>query len=302
MDTLIKTIKKTLNNFVTTLLLLSSTTVFAGTCKKACLSSSEYSPCPPPSICAFNAPYRIESSCSWDLKTSATFLWLEAAEENLSLGTLMTVKAVDLIALETNYPFLGREIHQFDFEYHPGFQLGLGFNFNCDNWEIFGEYTYFHSKTKSSINTPVEFSFVIPTWYFHVGDILLDSSSGTWKLDLDLGDLELARQYYVGRCLTFRPFGGLRGAFIRQQMEVTYEGLLSDSSAPLDYNNVSKVKSWGIGPRIGLDTNWMLYSNFRLFINSSASLLYTKYTHISELATQVFELTDGARLGGLLFL
>jgi hypothetical protein len=109
---------------------------------------------------------------------------------------------------------------------------------------------------------------------------------------MDFLDLSLARAYYSGAKLTVRPFFGARGAWIRQNLTTTYDG----SSNYLDPRIAEGYKhfkvsnysaSWGVGPRAGFESNWLLGYGCRLIGNGSADILYTRYdTHITEIEYQ----------------
>lgn len=272
-------------------------------CDDPCPPCPEFTPPPAPRLCAYNAPDYVDLLCQWDVFLTGSFLWLEAKQENMSLGTTISRQYENA---EANLPLqIQRAVNMFDFEYKPGFKIGLGIHFDCDNWDLYGEYTYFRSKVNSTIaqvplNATVEGSLyqsrILPNWYSYDTGENFTEASGTWDLNVDIGDIELARQYYVGRCLTFRTFAGVRGLWIRQEVEAIY-GFFNDSTptGPADpastnlYTKKAILKSWGVGPRFGVDTNWDLCGGFRIFANPAASILYTKYTNTRQ--NGVFEPT-----------
>jgi len=279
----------------------------------------EFTPCPPPSTCAYNAPYGIDLLCQWDIFLTGSFIWLEPKQDNMSLGYFaqqIMLSGTDEQPDEQRIVSTGSD--QPNYTYKPGFKVGLGVNFDCDSWEVYAEYMYHHSKTVSSMNAAAsEFAganqntlnYIVPDWLFvnvvstvvstnaananlQVG---INKASQTWKLNLDVADFELARQYYVGRCLTFRTSGGLRGAWIRQDVEAVYEddpATTIATGAPGVTTSTSKSKSWAVGPRIGLDTNWMFCQGFKFYMDTSASILFTKYTTNSITAERVLYDTE----------
>lgn len=262
-------------------------------CKTVCEPCPDFEPCPPPSNCAYNAPHGIDLLCDWNVFATASFLYWEAKEDNLELGAIIVEDDVaGTVITNEDITIVGM-----DFEYNPGFKVGLGYNFNFDNWQIYAEYTYHHSTTTASIDSipketgGINNSNLAVFWKSSlVNDTDLaefepDRASSKWKMHLDMADFELAREYYVGRCLTFRTFGGLRAAWIRQTYNVEYEELFTSGNFENQVNEIltasHKTKSWGIGPRVGSDIHWLFCNNFRIFIDTSVSILFTKYTTAS---------------------
>jgi hypothetical protein len=237
-----------------------------------------------PSNCAYNAPYGINLACPWDVFVTASFLYWEPKEENLELGAVFVEEDVSGTVI-TNEDIT---IFGMDFEYKPGFKVGAGFNFSCDNWQIFAEYTYHHSTTDASIGSIPEDGQLLVFWKSSlVNDADLnqfepDRASSKWELDFDAFDVEVAREYYVGRCFVFRTFGGLRGAWIQQKYKVKYEELFTSGNFIGEPGEVLEAthtsKCWGVGPRIGCDMQWLFCGNFRAIADVSASTLFTKYT------------------------
>jgi len=70
-----------------------------------------------------------------------------------------------------------------------------------------------------------------------------------------------------------RPYVGARGAWIRQTETDNYTG----SEPALSITN--KTLSQGVGPRVGLNTNWLLGYGLRLTSKGGADILYTRYNY-----------------------
>lgn len=216
--------------------------------------------------CAYNAPARIEVRGCWDLYASASFTYWQALQDNMEYA---------IVDGRTSTAYNGT-IQNLGFDFEPGFKVALGMNFDHDNWDTRVEYTWFRGRTSSSVSAEAPES-ISSLWTEGVENIV--SASQSWKLHMDLLDWELGRGYYVGKKLTFRPFFALRGAWIRQNIDADY------SVAELDHPLVSldkKSRSWAVGPRAGLYTDWLFCDGFRLFGNGAGDILFTRYTTLRD--------------------
>lgn len=245
----------------------------------------------PPHTCAYNAPYNPDIRCAWDLFVNGKFLYWRAQEDNLEPFTLFIEDNSGNILTPNALGNKSYKIGKLDFDYKPAFKAGLGVHFDCDNWELYGEYTWYHHTTDqlgttTTLNTTTQVANnYYPRFALNFADDILDyDSSNTqearWKMKLNMGDLSLARQYFVGQFLTFKTQYGLRAAWISQNYFSKWTGRSETSSAgdTLIYTTRHKTNSWGIGPKAELNTSWHFCGGFRIFTDASAALLYTEYT------------------------
>ncbi len=290
---------------------------------------------------AYNAPASISVRCSWDVYATGSFLYWQAREDNLELG--IASNGDPLIpggpflpnpfdyAPATAVPFVnpmteGRAINA-NYSYGPGFKLGLGMNLDYDNWDAYAEYTWFHktSNTHYDLEADCECEepdnrWIFPTRIMPVGlttgldsDRAYKAVDQSWNVKMDFLDLSLSRAYYSGTKLSFRPFYGVRGAWIRQKLDTFYSKQAAGVIDPLtgvatavavreDLNSdqYGSIRSWGVGPRAGFESNWMLGCGFRLIGDVSADILYTRYNVKSVGAINATYTTDGSFLPPLL--
>ena len=137
-----------------------------------------------------------------------------------------------------------------NFKWDPGFRIGVGYEFTCNNWDIDASWTHFNSHVHGSNS---------------VNDLL-------WKIDYDVIDLTSGYEFEF-YTFAFRPFGGLRGARIDQNLSLNE--FISSSSTTIYENNDEKF--YGLGPIIGFDTDWNIGNGFSLFFNASISWLYGNF-------------------------
>jgi len=109
-----------------------------------------------------------------------------------------------------------------------------------------------------------------------------------WKLQLDLVDLELGRDFYTSRYLTLRPFIGARGAWVKEEFDVDYSGgsftqVGSTNSTRISLLDDVDMKSdfSGAGVRIGLNSDWKFCDGWSFYGNTAFSLLYGNF-HVTQ--------------------
>jgi len=222
-----------------------------------------------------NAPARYDLRCPFGVFFSADFLYWQAREDNLAYG-ITTTNPI-------GSPPLNGVVLNPKFKWHPGVKVGLGFSFDQDSWDLFAEWTHYVSHNNTTTQAPVG-GFIIPTLNNPATSVFsaflgtpVDAAM-TWRLIYNTADLNLSRAYCLGKMLNFTPRVGVRGSWFKQSYDTQYDGLRTALSIPVGvYRIHTKLNSWGLGPRFGVDTNWMLGAGFRLFGNVNASLLYTKF-------------------------
>ncbi len=159
-----------------------------------------------------------------------------------------------------------------DFEWEPGFRVGMGYILPHDKWDLFVNYTHLYGKAEGHAGGSSR--VVFPSWASNFADtspFYADSARAHWHLHLNMGDLELGRNCFAGTWLSLRPFIGVRGLWIDQDYSVSYKG---GTVAPSDQDNIAiESDFWGVGLRMGVNSLWGIGKGFSLYGNGSASLL-----------------------------
>lgn len=283
--------KKTLFSALVAIFCITSASIFAadcgvcdpcGTCTCECEPCDFVAPCAP-TMCAYNAPEYKDIKCSWDVFTSASYLYWQAKQEQMDVGQINTAFAtVDNVTAYEN------TIIGMDFDYNSAFKVGLGVNFNCDFWQLYAEYTWYHhsfdNKGVAATGTNITSSVISSDWIslnpiIETLESLDNEITGKWNLCMDKLDVDLSRAYYNGTCLTFRTAYGLRGLWITQKMDSVWTGDDANTSAAFitTVKANQKTNSWAVGPKLGFDMNWNYCYGFRLIGNFDLAVLYTNY-------------------------
>lgn len=217
---------------------------------------------------AYNYPAYTQTRCPWGMFIDMSFLYWQPIIHGLDLGA----RGPSPFVAGTFVGGINAQVVNMNFDFKPGFKVGLGSYFDYDHWDLHLEYTWFHNTHSKQAKGPLIHSR-------YNGVDVFDSVSRSWDLKLDILDLDLGRIFYVGTELTFHPSFGVRADWIRQKIHSSSER--ANGSYGLGANILSTVikkNSWAIGPKIELDTNWHLGSGFKLFGTAEADLLFTDYT------------------------
>lgn len=173
-----------------------------------------------------------------------------------------------------------------DFDWSWGFRAGLGYNLPHDGWDLYLNWTYFYNRAHTTREAHDD-EELFTTWSPPINDIgAVAKMKSHWKLQLNMLDLEMGREFFVSKFLTLRPFMGLRTAWIRQKNELHYKTGLNSSRFDLPPNSVEEIgmrsKYWGLGVRSGFNTLWGLGAGFSIYGDASISLLYGLFTNKFE--------------------
>lgn len=255
-----------------------------------------------PCNCAYNAPARIDPICGWDVWVCGSFLYWQAQEDGLELG-------VHFKQLQSSPPYNPTySMIKLDFDYHPGFKVGLGCSFERDDWSLYLEYTRYSAtehKTKSlgrnftyKIATK-NYNYIMTNWGSMIATYNPYSRlKGEWELNFNLLDLYLERPYYLGKKLIFNPHCGLKSGWIDQKYDLMADYMFAGD------NDMIFIKqsqdSWLMGPEAGVQTKWLIGCNFRIFANFDGALFYQKFKNqIKEFVLKSFINSDGSTNGKL---
>lgn len=244
---------------------------------------------------AYNYPAGIRApNQDWDVYLTGTFIYWKPHQDNMFTGfatNQANPQEVEFAFNEGSPSLNNALLFSRKPGYRPGFKVGLGWNTGSwDNWTLYGEYTWFHTgkgTDDSDANPCGECGCVevllVPSCECPIEGLYANDLKSKWKLDVDMADFIVSRPAYQGKRLVLSPFFGLRGLWIRQKFDVTYDAIMPDvfTITPVGtYSNNARSKAWAVGPRIGVDGSWLFGCGFRMIGNASASILYQRFTDI----------------------
>ena len=181
---------------------------------------------------------------------------------------------------------------QLNFDWNPGFRVGLGYGMEYDQWDTQLFFTWFHTKGVdhiSSVPGAIHSTFI--------GNFYIDNATGAgisgptyreasidWTIRFNMFDGELGRNYWVSHALSLRPFVGIKGGWIHQKIDTKWEFATTPigfSAYNLGKENL-KNNFWGIGPSAGVNMRWDLLQRpsdtLHLFGDFSGALMWGHWT------------------------
>ena len=177
-------------------------------------------------------------------------------------------------------------------EWDPGFRFGIGYNSVYDRWDLFANWTWYANHTTrddaATGSFPQGFYTVNPDYSPADADPFdYGLLHGSWQLWHNSVDLELGRAFYITQKLSLRPHWGVRGAWLRQKFLSRFTDPRHDTSSYRDEYHY-KNDFWGVGPRLGLNTDYHIGMGFSVIGRGAASLLY------GQSKAEIFEKTQFA--------
>ncbi|NGX45597.1 MAG: hypothetical protein K940chlam2_00753 [Chlamydiae bacterium] len=161
-----------------------------------------------------------------------------------------------------------------------GFKAGLAYNSTHDGWDIGVLWTWYKGRASNHVEAETDDNHtLIPLWSaFQGGPFPYATDIDThWSMRLNLADVELGREFWVSKYLTFRPHIGLRFASINQIYEINHKGGAWSNSPPTTpLNNEVTLRNdfHGVGARGGFNTVWNLGRGFSFFGHTALSIVY----------------------------
>ncbi len=169
-----------------------------------------------------------------------------------------------------------------NFTYAPGFKFDVGLDLSHDGWDTDLMYTYLGS-TPSATTITVDPELRSLGLLLGLGSIEYpDVVSGEWSLYFNAMDWELGRKFFVSPRLTLRPHIGIKGAWNHQSFNVfeTEDIAITLRETPSSEAVYQRQSFWGVGMRVGLNTEWFFCEGLSLYGNFAFAELYGQFTDL----------------------
>ena len=176
----------------------------------------------------------------------------------------------------------GYKVVEIDFEYDPGFKVGLGGNLPYDGWDIYLNWTHFHTHpTSSSSSSDRNIVALFAESSITTTDFVGDRASVSWNLMFNTLDLDWGRRFYLSRTLTVRPSFGGKAAWIHQRIRSKLTGVEERGAVPPiaieDHFFHWISKFWGVGPYLAINGKWTFIWGLGLYGEISGAILWGQF-------------------------
>ncbi len=231
------------------------------------------------------------------------FIYWQAQQDGLDFaisgGYGFTALDPDTGKLRTVGP-TSSSVKQVPRPWEPGFKLGFGMNLQHDGWDLFAQWTWLNpilGNKKSVKRDTSNESNILSNIPARTGTVFKTAGNnykitGAWGLHYNVIDLELGRNFFLSRYMTYRPHFGLKTAWINQTFQ-THFYPTTDLNQSSDFFQLwkddtnyaggvfkqnQKLKSWGLGIRAGIDPVWHFAKNWGVYGNLALSAMYQYYS------------------------
>lgn len=189
---------------------------------------------------------------------------------------------------------------QLSHKWQSGFRVGAGYDFDCDRWGVRATYTWFRGTADDSVHIVndvdvFENGGIIGTFVdFYAPDLVtlltpsaengppLDTlATARWRVELNQVDLDLTREYLIGRHVTLRPVLGVRYYCLDSKIntdQIDIDLLDPDASPFLTETNLlgtrNKCLYHGFGIKSGINSQWEIGCGFGVYGDAYLTIAY----------------------------
>ncbi len=225
------------------------------------------------------ASVRLENSC--DFWVTGSFIYWMASSDGFNVAQFPIANAITGTANATSgYGTVPEAwptgVGFSDFikpKFKPGFKVAIGWDTGFDDWSFMAEYTWYRANESNNVTASAGSQFYLDDAPANVPV----SATLNWHDKMQLLDFGLARCFYVGKRVTMNFMMGARAAWFTDKLQMNG----SNAGGTQYFTSVAKTQSWGLGPRIGLDSMWVIGGGFRVDGRAAGSLLFTRYTRLN---------------------
>jgi len=236
-----------------------------------------------------NAPVR-PLTCNGDFEVTVAGLYWRANQDGMEYAIDNEITGSDALTVNAQLNnLIESEYKTPAFQWDFGFKFGLGYNSACDGWDFGVLWTWFQNSANTHIDAQAENNHtLLPLWsafqFPNAGQapiLFATDIESFWKLDLNLIDLDLGREFWASKYLSLRPHVGLRIANIDQKFEIEHKGgSWNDPGLQLSFNDWVDLDNdfKGVGIRSGFDTVWNFGCGWALYGDFALAIVYGRFS------------------------
>ena len=217
-----------------------------------------------------NYPSNFQVEAGTNLFLSGEYLYWIAQEDSLYYAHTGKGKGTAVVPPNGNYNFKGT-LKKVQPEWDNGLRLGIGLNFPKAGYDLAAYWTWFATEATDSISK--HHGTLFPIWAHpdNPSTSTATSARGRWDLNLQVADLEWGRSSWFGCYFSLRPFFGLRGVWLDQDLNNHYTYF----TTPRIRGKLRAESDFqGGGLRAGANARFAMGYGVSIYGTASGSLLY----------------------------
>jgi hypothetical protein len=221
---------------------------------------------------------KVQNDMDWSIFLTAEALYWRAFEDGLDYG----IEAARALNVNSNRIRGNTSVKDLEFGFDWGFRAGLGFVLPHDGWDLYFNYTYFfadsHAKSDKANDTS---NALYPRWTDPLTQSFgqnVNTIDADWTLHFNQIDGTIGRKFATSRWLALKPFAGVRGIWVHEKYKLEQMGGNFSPNSITNYGKDTvdmKNKSWGVGPVVGLASQWNFAKEWSFSANAGLAILYS---------------------------
>ncbi len=220
-----------------------------------------------------NYPSNFQVEGGANLFITGEYLYWVAQEDSLYYGHTGLRAGTTVAPPNGSADFKG-DLKKIKPEWDTGLRLGLGLNFPKEGYDIAAYWTWFSTEASDSVSKRNGTLFSIWAHPDTLPTSADTSAKGKWNLDLNVADMEWGRSAWFGCYFSLRPFFGLRGLWLDQDLKNQYTYF---TSPRIKGRLAAESDFRGGGLRAGANALFAMGYGFSIYGITSGSLLYGQF-------------------------
>jgi hypothetical protein len=213
---------------------------------------------------AFAYPKDMHLTNPYDVYAFVEGLAMQGMENNLEF-TVLNSGTPDT-TLDGKLGGLGQDAN---WSYNFGSRVGVGMYVDHDAWSVEADWMWLNVTGSKSYEAGSGTTLPVFQPDSAVAFENRGSAGANWGCTFNVEDVTLGKPYHISRKVIFSPHFGIRFANIDQHYDVNYGGTTATDNSKFKATN----NFFGVGGRVGVDTEWMIVKGLNLFANVSSSIL-----------------------------
>ncbi len=214
------------------------------------------------------------------------------------------------------FTLLDQKYKSLETKWSPGVRVEIGWGSDCNDWDLGLNWTYFYNQSTSRCSVPPfgyfsasDFNGIGNVWLltpgpeqsaiwspwvnqaalffsnfqFPIDFTFFQQVKANWRLTLNDLVLSIGRTLCFRNGFTFCPYAGVRGAWTKTEFQIKsllQGNVIIPDNGQTNADLVTKDhfidRFWGVGIHLGIEPNWNFCSDWSIFGNFDAALIYGK--------------------------